>query len=261
MRAFPGSRTFHIRRDAEPGARLPNGACVLHPGRFVEVHRQQPARFVLEQGVDAQHVITPQVAIHSAIIQRPQSSVRARAALHLRQLAEPFDELVRANRAVAGLARLLGDESLGVDVFPAAEEISEQADLFPRAEEGGGGGGFGGLGRCRARFHELRPALELGELALDPVGRRLLAVGGLGHLLGGRLGPTIVPPLVPPAKIGTDLGRRAGSPMPASSDRSSSTSTPPSLNAYSYSITCRGTSAMRNRTAMAIPVRSLPDVQ
>ena len=89
----------------QPTARLDERAHVVDPRALVEVDREEPAGLVVEQRVDAHHVPALQVGEHGVVVERAERLVRAVAALHLRQLADAGDELVRARRRVAGLAR------------------------------------------------------------------------------------------------------------------------------------------------------------
>lgn len=64
------------------------------------------------------------------IIERRERLARAVAALHPRQLAHAFHELVGTRRRVARLARLFADEPRREDVVTPAKQRAEELHLL-----------------------------------------------------------------------------------------------------------------------------------
>jgi hypothetical protein len=74
-------------------------------------------------------VLALQVRQYGYVVGGQERLVRTLPALHLRQLAEPSYELVRASGGVASLAGLLAHEPRRVDVLPATEQLPEELHL------------------------------------------------------------------------------------------------------------------------------------
>ncbi len=149
----------------------------------------------MEHGVDAHDVLALEVGEHRSIVERTKRLLRAVAALHLRQLADAADELVRAGRSVAGLARLLADEARRVEVLPATEESTKELHLVDRRSRSISRR-LGGL-RVGGRFASCVPLREVGAertqarlgfgvLGLQPVEVRFLLGDGLHECVSRR---------------------------------------------------------------------------
>ncbi len=130
--AVSGARSLDERGQPEPARGICEGSDVLFPRALVEVDREEPARLVGEHRVDAHDVLATQVPEQGVVVDRAERLVRAVAALHLRQLADAGDELVRARGRVAGLTRLPADEPSRIEIVASAEELPEQLDLLRR---------------------------------------------------------------------------------------------------------------------------------
>ena len=130
VRAVSGSRALDERGQAKPARGLCECPDILRPCALVEVDRKEPASLVGEHWVDAHHMFAAQVREQGGVIDGAERLVRAVAALHLRQLADAGDELVRARGRIAGHACLLADEPSRIEVGASAEELAEQPHLL-----------------------------------------------------------------------------------------------------------------------------------
>lgn len=93
------------------------------------------AALVQAQGIDASHerlavlILAREVLANDVVGDRQEAPVLALGALDFRLLADAADPLVRACRRVARLAGLATLEAARVDVFAAAKQRAEEANL------------------------------------------------------------------------------------------------------------------------------------
>ena len=80
--AVPGAGALHGGGKPHAPAGLPEGGHVLGPGSLVEIHRQEPAGLVPEQGIDPHHVPALQVIEDSLVGERQEGLVGTLPALH-----------------------------------------------------------------------------------------------------------------------------------------------------------------------------------
>lgn len=118
---------------AATGAEKKNQTAAL-----VEVDRQEPAGLILKERVDAHHVAAGEVASHRGIVEWVERLIRALAALHLRELADPFHELVPTRRCVAWPRGLLRYEPRRKHIFAASEKRTKERHLLVRRARGFG---------------------------------------------------------------------------------------------------------------------------
>jgi hypothetical protein len=151
MGTVAGSGALDRNANTRRPACFDESSNVFLPPGSIEVDRQKPARFVIEQRVDTHDMLATQMVEDHAIVDREEGLVRAIAALASGlQTADPRLELVGARRSVACFARLSAHESGGEDIGAPTEQRAEETDLLSR-----GPGNFGrraGLnGACRRR--------------------------------------------------------------------------------------------------------------
>ncbi len=132
MGAVPRTRPLHRGGKTDLPARRDERQDVLRPSALVEVDRQEPAGFVIEERVHSHDLPALQVCEHRRIVDRNEGLVRAFPALDLRKLADAPYELVRAGRRVPRLAGLPAHKARREDVYAATEEPPKQADFLPR---------------------------------------------------------------------------------------------------------------------------------
>ena len=128
--AIPRSRALDGAWNAQAPTGLEERPDIPLPGCLIEVDRQEPARLIFEERIDADHMPPLKVVEDNLIVDGNECLIRALAALDFRQLADTPYELVRACGRVPTLAGLLADEPGGENVLAAPEELSEQPDLF-----------------------------------------------------------------------------------------------------------------------------------
>ena len=125
----PRTRPFDGDREADVPARFLERPHVLGPRALVEVDRQEPAGPVLEERIDPHHVAPFQVRQHHRVVHGKERLVAALPTLHLRQLAEAPNELVRAGRSVALLPGLPILEPRWEHVSATSEQLAEKPHL------------------------------------------------------------------------------------------------------------------------------------
>ncbi len=152
----------------------------------------------------------------------PDDFVLAVGALHAAQVAQPIDELVGADRAVACLPRFLADEARGVDVLAASKHAAEEEDLLLGTQPGRRSWRCGRRRRGSAvdpseLFSRLgkpclqvRPcAVELAQLALEPLHARCDRVALQGRRGHARVGGVACwqgrSGIVPPSQVQASL--------------------------------------------------------
>jgi hypothetical protein len=114
---------------------LQKGRRVVLPVRLVEVGGEKIAELVQTQWIDASHerlpvlILAREVPANDVVGYRQEPPVLALGALDSRLLADAADPLVRACRRVARLAGLSTLEAARVDVFAAAKQRAEEANL------------------------------------------------------------------------------------------------------------------------------------
>ena len=72
VRSFAGARNLKRNGHAKFATRLHEGAGVLSPLAFVEIDGEKIASIVLQQGIDADRVLTGQMVVENRIRQRDQ---------------------------------------------------------------------------------------------------------------------------------------------------------------------------------------------
>ena len=85
---------------------------------------------VFQQGVEAEGVVSGQMAIDRFIAERQQLPVLAIAAGHPRLFADALPPFIGAGRRVAGAPAAAALPAQGIDVVAAAEETLEQGQLL-----------------------------------------------------------------------------------------------------------------------------------
>ncbi len=113
-----------------PPTRLRECADVVLPGRFVEVHGDEPTRVVGQERIDASGVLAAQVVGDDSVVDRDERLVRALAALDLGFLTDAPHPFVGASRRVATPSLLCVLPPFWEHVGTTAEQCSEQADLL-----------------------------------------------------------------------------------------------------------------------------------
>ena len=129
--------------------------------------------------IDAHHMLALQVGNHRGVIDGLERLPGAVAAFHLRKLADTGHELVRAGRGIPWRARLLADEARRVEVWTAAEELTEQFHLVGRRAGGkprqrlGHHGPRSPIKRCELLSKRVDSGVCRGTLRFDPLEVRL----------------------------------------------------------------------------------------
>lgn len=128
VRALAGARDLQRGRYAEVTAGLHEGPGITAPLGIVEVHRQEVATVVLQQGIDADGVAAGEVVVEGLIGQWDQQPMMAIGALDPRLLADARTPFVSTRGRIAGLARF-AFPAHRVDVRATAEQAAKERDL------------------------------------------------------------------------------------------------------------------------------------
>src|SRR5689334_10913488 len=100
MSAVAGPRTLDGRGKPCRARHISKGDHVFLPIALVEIRRQEPAGLVLEEGVDADDVASPQMILDDLIPNRDERLIGALSAPDPRLLADPLYPLIEARRGV-----------------------------------------------------------------------------------------------------------------------------------------------------------------
>ena len=83
MSPIARARSFNRRRKPHTSTSIDKGTHVRDPRALVEVHREEPAGFILEERVDAYHMPAREVPDDRGVVDRDKCLIRAVAALDL----------------------------------------------------------------------------------------------------------------------------------------------------------------------------------
>src|SRR5437899_1790797 len=101
VRAVPRSRTLDGRREPNGARGLDEGRDVVSPRLLVEVGCQEPARVVLEEWIEPDHVTALEVIEDDLVAHRDEGLIRALAAPDARLIADAAHPLVGTGGRVA----------------------------------------------------------------------------------------------------------------------------------------------------------------
>ena len=147
--AVAGTRSLESPWNPQAPARRQEGAGIGAPPVFVEVDREEEARFVEQHRIDAGDkplavvVLTGQVPAQHGLGYRKKAAVRTFRTLHSRFLADAANPFVVARGRVARLTGLRVFPPAGEDVIATPKERTKQDDLF-------------GIRECRRSRNDVR---------------------------------------------------------------------------------------------------------
>ena len=138
MAAAPGPRSLESRRDAQAVARSQERRGVVLPPSLIEVDREEEARLIEQQRVDARDERLPfgipsrQVPADDVVGDWKETAIGALRALDPWLLADAPHPLIGAGGCVPAFAGLAALESPRIDVRSTAKERTEEGNLFVR---------------------------------------------------------------------------------------------------------------------------------
>ena len=106
------------------------GENVFSPGRLVKIGGEKPAGLVLQHGIDADDVTSPEVIQNHIGRYRQEGLVGALTTFHPGFFAHPANPFIGTGGRVTFLARFLILPQSGKHIVPAAEEPEKKDDLF-----------------------------------------------------------------------------------------------------------------------------------
>ena len=134
MRTSSGTRPLDCRNDVKLATRIPNCLGILAPRAAVQVDRQQPARIVRKDGVDAHHLSAPKMGKQLGPIRRLERLVGTLTTPDCRFRADTRLPLVATARRPAAPALVALFPPHGKHVLTASKEPGEHRELELRSQ-------------------------------------------------------------------------------------------------------------------------------
>ncbi len=130
MGSITGTGTLDGNRQIGAATGFSKCQDVLPPVRLVEIHRQEPAGFVTEQGIDAHDMAALEVIENGLILDPDEGLPGTVGAFDGRLFADAFHPFVRTNRRIAFLSGLRADPQNRKNVFSSPEQATKDFQLL-----------------------------------------------------------------------------------------------------------------------------------
>ena len=103
---------------------------ILLPVRLVEIRREEPARLIAKQGIDAGDMASPQMVQYHTVVHRQERLIRTLSAAHSRLLADSARPFITARRGIPCASGLATGPLHREHINAASKQGPEQGHFF-----------------------------------------------------------------------------------------------------------------------------------